>query len=122
VLDAAERLLVVDASGERQRSEIGLSGLSLWRRAAAIEQSGVEVVICGAVTRPLLEALRGAGVQVVPWVSGPVEEILRAYARGELVQDAFGMPGCGRRMRRGGGRRRGPGRAGRPGGGRGRRR
>jgi len=113
VLDAAERLVIfrsgpcagerraVDLSGRCAGGEraVDLSGLSVWQRAAAIEAAGVDVLICGAVTTRLLGALTGSGVTVVPWVSGPVSEILQAFSCGRL-DERFSMPGCGRGRRR----------------------
>lgn len=115
VLDAAERLLVFrTGSVAGGTSVVDLSGLSFWGRAAEIERAGIDVLICGAVTRPLLDALTGSGLTVVPWISGSVDEILEAFSCGELSNERFAMPGCGRPTRACGGdprrgRRRGGG-------------
>lgn len=117
VLDTAEQLLVFDAErGPEAARVVVLSGLTFWTRAAAIGGAGIDVLICGAVTRPLLEALTASGLTVVPWVSGAVDDILQAFSCGETVEQRFAMPGCGRarrgrqgaceRGRRGRGRRR----------------
>ncbi|MBD3349744.1 MAG: dinitrogenase iron-molybdenum cofactor biosynthesis protein [Candidatus Eisenbacteria bacterium] len=121
VLDAAEQLVVLESGTEGRGSGrvVNLSGLSPWRRVAAIRKAGVEVLICGAVTRPLMESLSAGGVQVVPWVSGRMDEVLEAFAAGRLQDGRFSMPGCGRMRRRGMKRGRGKGRGGRGGGGRG---
>jgi predicted Fe-Mo cluster-binding NifX family protein len=90
---------------------VGLAGLGLWSRAAEISRAGIDVLICGAVTRPLMDALAASGIRVVPWVSGEVNEILDAFGSGELAEGRFSMPGCGRqrcrRRRRSGSDRRG---------------
>jgi len=120
VLDAAGGVLLVDAADgqEVQRAEIGLTSAGPLQRARELVNSGAETVICGAVSRPLEMALRGAGVQVVAYICGGVEEVLAAFLRGNLDQDAFLMPGCCRRRRglcagrRGGGQFRHRGRKG----------
>ncbi len=100
VLDVAERLVVFSpGSCAEGGTAIELSGMSMMHRAAAIEASGIDVLICGAVTKPLLAALTRSGMTVVPWVSGAVDEILEAFSCGRL-DDRFAMPGCGRGRRR----------------------
>ena len=106
VLDAAERLLVFETSqaADGAVEEVRLGGLGGPRKVAAMAESGIEVLICGAVTRGLLDMLEGEGIQVVPWISGRVADVLAAFAGGRLGEGRFSMPGCcgGRRRRRGG--------------------
>lgn len=115
VLDGAERIRIVELarSGEGAVEVVGLSGRTPSERAQEIVSLGLDALICGAVSRPLGAMLGAAGVNVVPWVAGDIEEVLAAFGEGRLDDPGFGMPGCrpghGRRMRRGG-----------PGGGRGR--
>jgi len=110
VLDVAERVLVVDliAGGEVSRRDAALAAGGLLERARQLRQIGAEVLICGAISRPLELALEGAGIQIIPHTCGQVEEVLAAFIRGQLDQEVFLMPGCrGRRRRFRAGRRRG---------------
>jgi len=111
VFDTAGRLLVVEADGDREmvRSESSLPDTRLPRRVGRLAELGVEVLICGGISRPLLGMVTGSGIRVVPWVAGDVQEVLEAYLGGRLLDPRFLMPGC---MGRGRGqcmRRRGPG-------------
>ena len=115
VFDVASRIIPVEIEDRRelQRREGALVQTDPWARAAAIRQMGAEVLICGAVSKPLEAALRAAGIQVICNICGPVEAVLTAFRNGRLNENVFLMPGCcGRRRRfRGGGR--GGGRRGR---------
>ena len=117
VLDTAERVVVVDTeAGAASTRVVNLGGLSPRQRVVAMREAGIDVLICGGITRRLLEALTVGGMTVVPWVSGPVEEVIDAFGRGGLEDGRFSMPGCGRGRRRGrGGRGRGVGRGGKGG-------
>lgn len=132
VLDTAARLLVVELPegetaperGKGERREVPLPPEPPPLRAARIASLGVEVLICGAVSRPLAWMLEARGMRVVPWVRGEVDRVIEAWQAGALSGPGFAMPGWGRgrgRWGRGGGRgRRGPGgwggdRAGGPG-------
>ena len=108
VLDVAARLVLVRLKGdaELERREVVL----LERRPAGMVQSlrelGVNVVICGALSRELLTALQQASVRVVPQVCGELDSVITAFRRGRLSQPGFAMPGCWRQMCGGGRRRR----------------
>ena len=102
VLDVARRLVVAELEGrtEISRKEEPVAETDLFRRAQRIRQLGVDVLICGAVSRPLEDMLRANGVQVTPWVCGSVEEVLQAFLCGRLSEASFLMPGCCGRRRR----------------------
>jgi predicted Fe-Mo cluster-binding NifX family protein len=117
VFDVAQTVVLVefDADHELRRQMIPLHSPDLARRVAALSQNEVNVLICGAISRPLEAMLMAAGIRVLSQTCGAVEEVLRAFMAGRLNDRAFLMPGCcGRRRQRrygsGGGRdsRRGP--------------
>jgi len=115
VFDTAQRLLVVDVAdgAETKRSEHRLREQLLPQRVARLNQLGVEVLICGAVSRPLAGMIAASGIVLVPFISGECEQVLSAYLKGQLPSPQFLMPGCGgpRHRRHGGfGRGRGRGR------------
>jgi len=107
VFDVAGHVLLVDMEGNREigRQEETLPGNDPWSRAAALSQMRAEVLICGAVSWPLEAAIRSAGIRVITNICGPVETVLEAFRKGQLLENLFLMPGCcGRRRRRYGGR------------------
>ncbi len=96
VLDVAGSLLLVDvADGRELRREDGsLTASDPLQRARQVAQLGPEVLICGAISLPLEAALASAGVRVIPFTCGRVEEVLAAFVNGRLTDGAFLMPGC----------------------------
>lgn len=105
VLDVSRRLLIVDAEGKTEvgRHDLHLEDTSLAARTTCICGTGVNVLICGAVSWPLEAALVSRGIRVIPQVCGPVDEVLGAFLAGRLTGAAYLMPGCcGRRRHRGG--------------------
>ncbi len=119
VFDVAGHVLVVDlADGvEAARQDVSLATEDPQARAADLKRTGADVLICGAISRPLELALSSAGIEVISQTCGYVEQVLAAFACGQWPQDAFLMPGCcgrrrafqagwhrgGRRNRKGGG-------------------
>ena len=106
VLDTAERVVVVDTEAPPGdvREEMALEPRRLPLRAARIAALHLDVLVCGAVSRPLAEMLAAAGVPVRPWIAGDLEEVLQALTTGQLDRPRYRMPGCC------GGRGRGEGR------------
>lgn len=96
VLDFAQQILLVDAEGQQEtgRSQVQLSQKSIQQQACLLVDMGVDVLICGAVSRPLATMLTASKIEVIPFVSGPVEEVLGAYFNKGLFEPQFLQPGC----------------------------
>jgi predicted Fe-Mo cluster-binding NifX family protein len=112
LLDVARRFLLVNLQGnsEMERREVKIDETGLALRCKRMVQLDVQVLICGAISRPLEEALASEAVRIIPNTCGPVEQVLEAFRLGKLTDKAFLMPGCSRELhqiqaRRGGGNR-----------------
>lgn len=105
VLDVAQRLLVIEVDGRTEvaRRELALTNSMLATRVRAIQNSGAEVLICGAVSQSLEAAILAVGIRVIARVCGPIDEVLNAFLSDGLSDGVYLMPGCcGRgRQRRG---------------------
>ena len=101
VLDAAVRLLLITRRRGKEvaRRESVLSPLPLEGLARSVAELRVDVLLCAALSEPLLRALERHGVRVKPHLCGEVESVLRAFDCGQLRRDEFRMPGCCRHRR-----------------------
>jgi predicted Fe-Mo cluster-binding NifX family protein len=105
VFDVTERvrLFVVDVDNPSDERPVTarLGDRSPHARARRLVELGARVLVCGAISRQLQTAVIASGIRVIPWVSGNVEEVVRAYRDGALDEARFAMPGCGgARLRR----------------------
>jgi predicted Fe-Mo cluster-binding NifX family protein len=98
VFDVAKRLLLVDVIGGEASFTHELQVQRADRAAMAVEL-GVDVVVCGAISRDLEERLLTNGVEVVAEIRGEVTEVVRAYLEGSLGLARFSMPGTHGRRR-----------------------
>lgn len=107
VFDSSRRILLVGVEGGRvrERHEADIGGELPQERVRRLSELGAEVLICGAVSRPLAEQVAGSGIRLIPFIAGEVEVVLRAFLEDRLPSAEFLMPGCcgqRRRMRDGG--------------------
>jgi len=108
VFDFACRLLLVNIENgkETNRFEVALESQLLPQRASQLKNLEVDVLVCGAISRVLANMVTTSGIQVLPYVTGNINDVLQAYLTGQLAKPEFNMPGCWPGARRGFGRRR----------------
>jgi predicted Fe-Mo cluster-binding NifX family protein len=101
VFDVARQVLLLDVEDGRvtARHEEALPGTDPLAQVAGLAALGAEVLICGAVSRPMASVLSVAGIRTIPFTAGPVEDVLAAWLAGSLPNPALSMPGCCGRMR-----------------------
>ena len=110
VFDVARNLLLLDVADGRvtARREESLDGDDPGRQASRLTQFQPNALICGAISRPLVNLLSACGIRVLPFVAGETESVIHAYLEGTLSAPVWAMPGCcghgGRYGRQGAGR------------------
>src|SRR4030042_3593886 len=97
VCDFSSRLLVIDVIGDevKNRSFIPFETGILPERVSRLEALGVEVLLCGAISRPMERMICASGVKVIPCIRGSIEEVIGAYMEGGLSDARFILPGFG---------------------------
>ena len=97
VFDTAARVLVLQYKGSQEvsRTETFLEGQDLYSRCHRLKALEVDILICGAISKCYYMMLcKSAGIRVIPWISGSLEEVLEAFLAGTLMDTKFLMPGC----------------------------
>jgi predicted Fe-Mo cluster-binding NifX family protein len=96
VFDVAKHLLLVDIenSSEVARDTKTIDDADLMDRVRYVEDLDVDLLICGAISRPLAQILEAKGIEVIGQICGNTEEILQAFLQGGLNDQSFLMPGC----------------------------
>jgi predicted Fe-Mo cluster-binding NifX family protein len=102
VFDFADKLSLAEIEGqtEKNRLEIPLPNEPIPKKAGRLKELDVDVLICGAISKPLAFLIIGAGIKIIPFVSGQIDEVLNAYLGGRLKDSQFLMPGCRRGARK----------------------
>ncbi|MEA3266370.1 MAG: dinitrogenase iron-molybdenum cofactor biosynthesis protein [Candidatus Fermentibacteria bacterium] len=103
VFDVAGTIRLVERSGSDAEEDRLISipiGSGMISRVAILVEYRVDVLVCGAVSRPVHRMIADSGIKVHSFVAGDADEVLEALMTGSLEEKPFNMPGCG--MGRGG--------------------
>lgn len=102
VFDVASTVLVIEArpDAEPQETTLGLPTDDPRSKLAFLKQRQIDVLICGAISRPVREFAEALGIRVNPFVSGEIREVWDAWKSGTLSKACYSMPGCRRCRRR----------------------
>ena len=111
VFDTADELLMVETGPGvvPEQSRARWKADTVIARTVHIKESGVQVLICGALSGSVARMLNAAGIRVIPFIRGTVDEVLEAFCNETLSGRHFFLPGCtpcegqGRRRRLRGG-------------------
>ncbi|MBN2345258.1 MAG: NifB/NifX family molybdenum-iron cluster-binding protein [Candidatus Aminicenantes bacterium] len=96
VFDVARQVHVVEVEAGRilnqHREELDME-LPL-QKALWLSELGVGILVCGAISRPLQAMVISAGIQVIPFISGDLSDVIQAWSLGKFPASRFFMPGC----------------------------
>lgn len=102
VFDASLYFLVLDIeNGEiAAKSEKTFNNQNPFHKVTMLSDMQIQALVCGAISRPLVEIAAAQGIKVFPFIAGNLEEVIESYFAGTLSDPALAMPGCcGRRGR-----------------------
>ncbi len=77
---------------------VSLSEYSPVEKLTYLVNLGVHTLICGAISYPVFRSAKETHLQVIPFVSGEVSKILKAFLEQQDLHSFYSMPGCGRGM------------------------
>jgi predicted Fe-Mo cluster-binding NifX family protein len=99
VFDTARLVHIVEAESGRLvgESDETLPGDLPAQQVTRLAELGVGTLVCGAISWPLHGMVMAAGIEVIPFITGTVSEVMQAWLRGTMGQRHFAMPGCHRR-------------------------
>jgi predicted Fe-Mo cluster-binding NifX family protein len=93
------RILCIDDRTVASEEQVQFDGERPASNVERLVSLGVQVLVCGAISEPLQSDLLARGIDVIPFVAGEADDVVKAYLSGNLPNHALLMPGCGRRRR-----------------------
>ncbi len=99
VFDVSRNLRVYEMEVSRpfdfaamSRYDVCLDG-NYFERAAILKGIGVQLIVCGAISKEFEAILTAIGIKIIPFVSGNIHEILWRIVSGHRLVKRFFMPG-----------------------------
>jgi predicted Fe-Mo cluster-binding NifX family protein len=104
VFDVATVLLVADVNrGDVLGKTLApITGETGAQRVQSLCRARIDVLICGAVSETPASLVEASGIELIPFIRGNAEKVLRAFIYGRLPAAAHSLPGCARQRRRSG--------------------
>ncbi len=95
IFDDADFLLLIktEEKGFHKEERLRCAGSSMIERVNQLRSLGVNLLICGAVSRPLQRMVEVSGINIIPFVRGNAMEVFEAYFRNSLNDQRFFLPG-----------------------------
>ncbi|MBN1377910.1 MAG: NifB/NifX family molybdenum-iron cluster-binding protein [Gammaproteobacteria bacterium] len=103
VFDVAQQVCLVEMTAGKiaGKTTEALPNASLMQKARRLSELNIEVLICGAISRPLYDMVNAYGIQIISFIAGRLDEIVDAWIAGKLDANVYAMPGCCRGRRAG---------------------
>jgi predicted Fe-Mo cluster-binding NifX family protein len=85
--DVAPKLRLYDIKERKitKEKEISCEGWDDMDRVHRLKELGVEILVCGGIPNYLSESLLHNDINVYPWVSGDVKDVLKKFLRKGIV-------------------------------------
>jgi predicted Fe-Mo cluster-binding NifX family protein len=102
VFDVSDKLCIIyiEDGKEIKREEKILESRNPFRRAKEVAECGLDILICGAVSHLLEEALINTNIHVIGFICGDLNAVISAFLCGQLMDGRFFMPGRGGNQQR----------------------
>lgn len=103
VFDVAGKLCLVDVANGNivDKSIKTFSEKSITQKALQLSEWDVDVLVCGAISKPVSDLVVSYNIEVISFIAGKLDEIVKVWAGGKLDSNRYAMPGCcGNRSRK----------------------
>lgn len=97
VFDVSRSVWVVEMDDRRMlhQFQAGIADDQLHLKASRLAALHIDVLVCGAISRPLQKMITDQGISVIPFVAGDLKEVIRAWISGDITNAGdYRMPGC----------------------------
>jgi predicted Fe-Mo cluster-binding NifX family protein len=96
VFDASRHLLIAEMENGRitYQSNLIFDPDQPAHLANTLDHLEIPALICGAISQVPANIITAGGTTLISFITGDVNRVLKAYARGQSLVPDFVMPGC----------------------------
>jgi len=98
VFDVTHRIHLVESVAGMivSRSDVVLIDAEPSLKARQLLDLGVDVLVCGAISRSAQRMVTAYGIDLMAFIHGDLQTVIEAWCSQRLTGDGFRMPGCRR--------------------------
>jgi len=98
LLETSDRLILVHSPDfdKTNLQTIPLYSGSYNEILKILQENGVNTLICGAITACVHDLLQAQNIEIIPWITGNVSDIIDALNKQRVLSPKFNMPGRGK--------------------------
>ncbi len=93
------RIFRIEAGSVNDSTNLEFQPQSVEHKIERLLKAGVNIIICGAISRYVQRIAEMNGISVIPFIAGDVETVLDEWLSGNWQDAHYRMPGCGGRNR-----------------------
>ena len=96
LFESSDRFIIIDLSSQNRDESliVTITNNSPTALLQILTSNNVRVLICGAISDCMKQMLESQKIDVIPWITGEIENVVTAYKLGRLLSPPFIMPGC----------------------------
>lgn len=94
VFDTAQRIVLLDTGSGENVGSLNIALFSLHEKILKMQEHGVEILVCGAISKEASRHLTDMGIRLYACVAGELEEVVSALLSGALERHALRIPPC----------------------------
>lgn len=92
VFDSSRCIILFDTNNHS--TEIRLGDVSIPDKYYQLKDRGIDTLICGAISKSSYTLFQTCCNRIIPWIGGPVDEIIRDYRNNIDISGKYFLPGC----------------------------
>ena len=96
VFDTARHIVIIDTGSVQNHTETLelIPDNQPLLKIRQLRDKGVQILVCGAISRPVRQMISAYGIRVIPFITGDLQDVIQAWRCGTLEIGSFSMPGC----------------------------
>jgi len=101
VFDVARHLLIAEVQDKKivKQTSVKLPSGSVLDKVIKLQQLDINTLICGAVSVQVRSFVDMYEINIISFISGDVQEVLKSWISDNFNESDFAMPGCKKQER-----------------------
>ena len=99
LFESSEKFVIIHSPSYdiKNSKSIAITNNSFNDLLQLLKNNSIKILTCGAICSDNRRILEAHNIEVIPWITGDVQNVIQAFRSSNLISSSFLMPGCGKR-------------------------